>query len=601
VQFWVGWPFLHAAAVRARARAASMDTLVAMGTLVAYGASLPALAHGGDVYFDTAALIVAFISLGRFLEARAKGRAASALHALLELGAKEAHVLVDGAERIIPTDQLQVGDLMVIRPGEKIPTDGTVEDGTSTVDESMLTGESLPVEKAPGDPVAGATVNGGGLLRVRASAVGADTALAGIVRLVEAAQASKAPVQRLADRVAAVFVPSVIAVAGVTFAGWLALDGHLGAAITAAVAVLIVACPCAMGLATPAAIMVGTGRGARLGVLIKSGEVLERSRRIDTVVLDKTGTLTEGHMRVTDVEGDPDTLRLAAAVEAGSEHPIAAAVLTAARDTGVEPAPLTEFAASAGHGLSGRVAGRTVLVGRAGFLHDKGMTTPAELSAATERLAAEGKTVVMVGWDNRARGVIAVADTLKTGAAPFVADLQAMGLDVAMLTGDNRRTAEAIAAQAGIDRVIAEVYPADKVAEVRRLQDAGKVVAFVGDGINDAPALVQADLGVAIGTGTDVAIESSDITLMSGDLTGVATAIRLSRRTYRTIIQNLFWAFGYNTVMIPLAAVGILPPIAAAAAMAFSSVSVVTNSLRLNRFGRRPARTPTPRVALPTP
>jgi heavy metal translocating P-type ATPase len=568
-----------------------MDTLVAMGTLVAYVASLPALRYGGGIYLDTAALIVAFITLGRYLEARAKGRAANALHALLELGAKVAHVLVNGAERTIPADQLKVGDVMVVRPGEKIPTDGTVVDGSSAVDESMLTGESLPVDKAQGDPVAGATVNGSGLLRVRATAVGGETALAGIVRLIESAQASKAPVQRLADRVAAVFVPVVIAVAAITAAGWFALDGHVGGAITAAVAVLVVACPCAMGLATPAAIMVGTGRGARLGVLIKSGEVLERSRRIDTVVLDKTGTLTEGRMRVTDVEGDPGTLAMAAAVEAGSEHPIAAAVLAAAREADLEIAPVTEFVSRAGHGLSGRVDGRVVLVGRPGFLDDDGMKTLVDAASAGERLASEGKTVVAVAWDGQVRGVIGVADTLKTNAAATVADLRAMGLDIVMLTGDNRRTAEAVAAQAGIDRLIAEVYPEDKVAEVSRFQETGKVVAFVGDGINDAPALVRADLGIAIGTGTDVAIESSDVTLMSGDLAGIATAIRLSRRTYRTIIQNLFWAFGYNTVMIPLAAFGILPPIAAGAAMAFSSVSVVTNSLRLNRFGRRTAAT----------
>jgi heavy metal translocating P-type ATPase len=577
-----------------------MDTLVAMGTLVAYVASLPALRYGGGIYLDTAALIVAFITLGRYLEARAKGRAANALHALLELGAKVAHVLVNGAERTIPADQLKVGDVMVVRPGEKIPTDGTVVDGSSAVDESMLTGESLPVDKAQGDPVAGATVNGSGLLRVRATAVGGETALAGIVRLIESAQASKAPVQRLADRVAAVFVPVVIAVAAITAAGWFALDGHVGGAITAAVAVLVVACPCAMGLATPAAIMVGTGRGARLGVLIKSGEVLERSRRIDTVVLDKTGTLTEGRMRVTDVEGDPGTLAMAAAVEAGSEHPIAAAVLAAAREADLEIAPVTEFVSRAGHGLSGRVDGRVVLVGRPGFLDDDGMKTLVDAASAGERLASEGKTVVAVAWDGQVRGVIGVADTLKTNAAATVADLRAMGLDIVMLTGDNRRTAEAVAAQAGIDRLIAEVYPEDKVAEVSRFQETGKVVAFVGDGINDAPALVRADLGIAIGTGTDVAIESSDVTLMSGDLAGIATAIRLSRRTYRTIIQNLFWAFGYNTVMIPLAAFGILPPIAAGAAMAFSSVSVVTNSLRLNRFGRRTAATAAPGKVLAT-
>jgi cation-transporting ATPase V/Cu+-exporting ATPase len=585
VQFWVGWPFLRTAAIRARARSANMDTLVAMGTLVAYTASLPAVPHGGNLYLDTAALIVTFIALGRYFEARAKGRAANALHALLELGAKEARVIRDGAEVTIPADDLRVGDVMIVRPGEKIPTDGVVVEGDSSVDESMLTGESLPVDKTLSDTVTGATINTTGLLRVRATAVGADTALAGIVRLVEAAQASKAPVQRLADQVAAVFVPSVIAVAAVTFAGWLVATGHAVDAITAAVAVLVVACPCAMGLATPAAIMVGTGRGARMGVLIKSGEILERSRRVDTVVVDKTGTLTEGRMSVTDVTGDGETLATAAALEAGSEHPIAAAVVAAARQRALSLPPVEQFSARAGHGVSGRIDGRDVVVGRAVFLQQHGVTIPSELTATTERLAAEGNTVVLVAWDGQARGAIAVADTLKPSATQVVADLHAMGLDVAMLTGDNRRTAAAVAAQAGIDRVIAEVFPEDKVGEVRRLQAEGKTVAFVGDGINDAPALVQADLGIAIGTGTDVAIESSDITLMSGALEGVPSAIRLSRRTYRTIIQNLFWAFGYNTLMIPLAAFGILPPIAAGAAMGFSSVSVVANSLRLNRFG----------------
>ena len=594
VQFFVGWPFLRTAAIRARARSANMDTLVAMGTLVAYLASLPAVPGRGDLYLDTAALIVTFISLGRYFEARAKGRAAGALHALLELGAKEAHLVRDGAEQTIPADRLGVGDLVVVRPGEKIPADGTVEEGVSSVDESMLTGEALPVEKAPGSAVTGATINQGGLLRIRATAVGADTALAGIVRLVEEAQGSKAPVQRLADRVAAVFVPVVIAVAVLTFAGWWAGTGHLVDAITAAVAVLVVACPCAMGLATPAAIMVGTGRGARLGVLIKSGEVLERSRRVDTVFLDKTGTLTEGRMRLTDVAGDPDTLAVAAALEAGSEHPIAAAVVAAARERNVSVAQLEGFLAHPGHGVSGRVAGRQALAGRAGFVEERGVAVPAALRAELDRLAGEAKTALLVAWNGQARGVIAVADTLKAGAAEAVADLHAMGLQVAMLTGDNRRTAEAIAAQAGIDRVFSEVLPEEKAAEVRRRQQEGRRVAFVGDGINDAPALVQADLGVAIGTGTDVAIESSDITLISGSLDGIPTALRLARRTYRTIIENLCWAFGYNAVMIPLAAFGILPPIAAGAAMAASSVSVVTNSLRLNRFGRRPPPRPTP-------
>ena len=586
VQFWVGWPYLRTAAVRARARAANMDTLVAMGTLVAYLASLPALGGHGDLYLDTAALIIAFISLGRYFEARAKGHAANALHALLELGAKEAHVVRDGVEQTIAADHLGVGDLMVVRPGEKIPTDGVVEEGASSVDESMLTGEALPVDKAAGDSVTGATVNQGGLLRIRATAIGADTALAGIVRLVEHAQASKAPVQRLADRVAGMFVPAVIAAAAAAFAGWWAATGDLGTAITAAVAVLIVACPCAMGLATPAAIMVGTGRGARLGVLIKSGEVLEAARAIDTVVLDKTGTLTEGRMRVTDITGAPETLALAAALEAGSEHPIAAAIVAAAREQDLSLQRVEDFHAQAGHGVSGRVVDHEALAGRRDFLDRHRVALPASLTADVGRLEADAKTAVVVAWDGQARGVIGLADTLKAGAVDVVTELHRMGLRVAMLTGDNRRTAEAIAAQAGIDDVLADVFPDQKADEIRRLQSEGRRVAFVGDGINDGPALVQADLGIAIGTGTDVAIESSDITLMSGALDRIPAALRLAKRTYRTIIENLFWAFGYNTVMIPLAALGILPPIAAGAAMATSSVSVLTNSLRLNRFGR---------------
>jgi len=584
VQFWVGWPFLRMAAVRARARSASMDTLVALGTLVAYTASLPAIAHGGHLYLDTAALIVVFIALGRYLEARAKSSAAGAIHALLELGARQARVIRDGQELTVPAAELRVGDLIVVRPGEKIPADGVVADGASTVDESMLTGEPLPADKTAGDRVTGATINGSGLLRVTATAVGGDTALAGIVRLVAAAQASTAPAQRLADRVAAVFVPFVLVAGAATFAAWWALDGRVAAAVTAAVAVLVVACPCAMGLAVPAAIMVGTGRGARFGVLIKSGEALERFRSIDTVVLDKTGTLTEGRMRVAEVIGDPGTLTMAASLEAGSEHPIAAAIVAAGRERGVMIEPVAEFSARAGHGVAGRVRGGRVLAGKAEFLEREGMLVPASLRASAARLADSGKTVVLAGWDDEARGAVAVADTIKPDAADVVAALREMGLGVVMLTGDNRRTAEAVAAQAGIGQVIAEVLPEGKVAQVRRLQAAGKRVAFVGDGINDAPALTAADLGMAIGTGSDVAIESADITLVSGSLAGITTAIRLSRRTYRTIVQNLCWAFGYNMVMIPLAAFGILPPLAAGAAMAASSVSVVANALRLARF-----------------
>jgi copper-transporting P-type ATPase V len=540
-------------------------------------------------------LLIAFLILGRYLEARARGRAGQAIRALLELGAKQARVLRDDAEVMVPVEQVAVGDLLRIRPGEKVPVDGQVLEGASAVDESMLTGESVPVDKAPGDPVAGATVNTSGVLTMRATAVGADTALAQIVRLVEQAQAGKGQLQRLADRISAVFVPVVMAAAVLTFTGWALLGGDPARGLTAAVAVLIIACPCALGLATPTAIMVGTGRGAELGVLIKSVEVLERTRRITTVVFDKTGTLTRGQMALTDVvpaEGvdRAELLRLAGAVEADSEHPIGAAVATDARQQGDLPAA-HGFQAVAGQGVHAEVATAdgappvTVWVGRHKLAADAGLLVPQALEAAAERLEGQGRTAVLVGWQGEVRGVLAVADTLKDGAAELVGRLHGMGLEVVMLTGDNQATAQAIAAAVGVDRVLAEVLPADKVGEIARLQAQGRVVAMVGDGVNDAPALVQADLGVAIGTGTDVAIQASDLTLLRGDLDGVATAIALSRRTYRTIVQNLFWAFGYNTAAIPLAAAGLLSPVIAGAAMALSSVSVVTNSLRLRRFG----------------
>jgi copper-transporting P-type ATPase V len=592
VQFWVGWPFLREAARRARHRTANMDTLIAMGTLAAYGFSVWQLATGGlDLYFETAVLLIAFLTLGRYLEARAKGRAGQAIRALLELGAKQARVLRDGTEVMVPVEQVAVGDLLRVRPGEKIPVDGAVVDGASAVDESMLTGESVPVDKTVGARVAGATINTSGALTVRATAVGADTALAQIVRLVEQAQAGKSGMQRLADRISAVFVPAVIVVAALTFVGWATLGGDPTKGLVAAVAVLIIACPCALGLATPTAIMVGTGRGAELGILIKSVEVLERTRKITTVVFDKTGTLTRGQMTLTDVvaaEGvaEAELLRLAGAAEADSEHPIGHAVAAGARHRGLALPAASAFEALAGHGVRATVDGTAVWVGRGKLLAEAGLLLPAALDDAAARLEAEGKTVVFAGWDGEARGALAVADTLKDGAAAAVDRLRQMGLEVAVITGDNARTAEAIARQAGVDRVLAEVLPADKQAEVGRLQAAGAVVAMVGDGVNDAPALVQADLGIAIGTGTDVAIESSDLTLLRGDLDGVATAIALSRRTYRTIAENLGWAFGYNTAAIPLAAAGLLNPIVAGAAMAFSSVSVVTNSLRLRRFAR---------------
>ena len=591
VQFWAGWPFLREAARRARRRGANMDTLIALGTLSAYGFSVVQLAAGGaDLYFDSAAVIIAFLVLGRYLEARATGRAGQAIRALLELGARQARVLRDGAEVMVPVERVAVGDLLRVRPGEKIPTDGEVVDGASAVDESMLTGESLPVSKAVGDSVAGATLNAGGALTVRARRVGADTALARIVRLVEDAQASKGQVQRLADRVSGVFVPAVIVIAAAAFAGWATIGGDPLAGLVAAVAVLIVACPCALGLATPTAIMVGSGRGADLGVLIKSVEALERTRAITTVVLDKTGTLTRGRMDLTDVvPGDgldePELLRLAGAVEQASEHPIGQSIAAAARTRlGGLPAA-TGFGAVAGHGVRAEVDGRVVWVGRRKLAAEAGLQLPLALLEAAERLEAGGRTAVLAGWDGQVRGVLAVADTLKDDAAEVVARLGRMGLEVAMITGDNVRTAEAVARQAGIARVMAEVLPWDKVGEVARLQGEGRVVAMVGDGINDAPALMRADLGIAIGTGTDVAIESSDLTLVRGDLAGVPTAIELSRRTYRTILQNLGWAFVYNLAALPLAAFGLLNPMIAGAAMALSSVSVVSNSLRLRRFG----------------
>jgi copper-transporting P-type ATPase V len=598
VQFWAGWPFLRSAAVRARARTANMDTLIAIGTLAAYLFSAWQVVLGGrdaEHYLDSSALIIAFLLLGRYFEARATGRASSAIRALLELGAKQARrVDSDGIEQLVPVEQVSVSDRLRVRPGEKIPVDGTVIDGSSAVDESMLTGESVPVDKQPGDHVVGATINAQGVLIIEATAIGADTALAQIVRLVDEAQTTKAPVQRLADRISGVFVPIVLLTAVATFGAWWVLGDDATGGLVAAVAVLIIACPCALGLATPTAIMVGTSRGASMGVLIKGGEALELSKRIDTIIFDKTGTLTKGHMTLTDVvplagEDETKLLGLVAATEDGSEHPVGRAIVDGARVRGAVPplaGAVSGFVAVAGHGVHATVDGATVHVGRRQLLADARVMGCARLDEVAAGLEAEGKTAVFAGWDGRVRGVLAVADTIKDDAPDVVAAVGHMGIGVVMITGDNHRTAATIAGRTGIDRVLAEVLSEDKVTEVRRLQAEGRVVAMVGDGINDAPALVQADLGIAIGTGTDVAIESSDITLLSGDLDGVATAIALSRRTFRTILQNLGWAFGYNVAAIPLAAAGALNPIIASAAMAFSSVSVVSNSLRLYRFRR---------------
>ncbi|MEU0619764.1 heavy metal translocating P-type ATPase [Streptomyces rubiginosohelvolus] len=607
---YAAWPFHRAAWTNAKHGAATMDTLISVGTSAAFLWSVWALFFGtagmvgmthpfeftiarsdgaGNIYLEAAAGVTAFILAGRYFEARSKRKAGAALKALMELGAKEVTVLRDGVETTIPTSALQVGDRFLVRPGEKIATDGTVVEGSSAVDASMLTGESVPVEVAVGDTVTGATLNAGGRLVVEATRVGNDTQLARMAKLIEDAQNGKASAQRLADRISAVFVPIVIALALATLGYWLGNGAGLTAAFTAAVAVLIIACPCALGLATPTALMVGTGRGAQLGILIKGPEVLETTRRIDTIVLDKTGTVTTGRMTLqtthtTDTTTEAEVLRIAGALENASEHPIAQAVATAATDaTGPLPTP-EDFANVPGLGVQGIVEGHAVLVGREQLLAEWEIRLPAPLAEAKKAAEAAGRTAIAVAWDGEARAVLEVADAVKDTSAEAVRRLRALGLTPILLTGDNRAVAESVAAEVGIDEVYAEVMPQDKVDVVKRLQAEGRSVAMVGDGVNDAAALAQADLGLAMGTGTDAAIEAGDLTLVRGDLNAAADAIRLSRRTLSTIRTNLFWAFAYNVAALPLAAAGLLNPMIAGAAMAFSSVFVVGNSLRLRTF-----------------
>ncbi|MBA2358444.1 MAG: copper-translocating P-type ATPase [Actinobacteria bacterium] len=610
VVLWAGWPIHRAAWANLKHGTATMDTLISVGTLAAWGWSLVALfflgagdpglraglelvlerSEGVDhLYLEVAAVVTTFVLAGRYFEVRAKRRAGAALEALLELGAKEAALLdPDGLERLVPIGDLRPGDRFVVRPGEKIATDGVVEEGISAVDRSLLTGESVPVEVEPGAEVAGATINVGGRILVRATRVGAETALAQIGRLVTAAQSGKAPVERLADRVSRVFVPVVVALAAGTLAVWLAVGAGAAFAFSAGVAVLIVACPCALGLATPTALLVGTGRGAQLGILIRGPEILESTRRVDTVVLDKTGTVTTGKLALVDflpaAGVDPQAAqRLVGALEHASEHPIARAIAAAAAEHGTLPA-VERFRSRTGLGVEGTVEGHEVVAGRPAYLAARGLELPPELERGFRDAEGAGKTAVAAGWDGQARAVLVVADELRPTSAAAVRRLAALGLKPVLLTGDNEQTARAVAGEVGIDEVVSEVLPADKAAVVRRLQADGRVVAMVGDGVNDAPALAQADLGLAIGTGTDVAIEASDLTLVSGDLHAAADAIRLSRRTLATIKANLFWAFAYNVAAVPLAAAGLLNPVVAGAAMACSSLFVVSNSLRLRRF-----------------
>jgi len=629
IAVWSALPFHRATWLNLRHGAATMDTLISVGTIAAFGWSLYALflgtagqlnyrhgfslrperGHGsGQIYLEVVAGVVVFILAGRYFEARAKSRSGAALKALLELGAKDVGVLRSATEVRIPIAQLVVGDRFVVRPGEKIATDGVVEDGSSAIDTSLLTGEPVPVEVGPGDTVTGATVNAGGRLVVRATRVGADTALAQIGRLVEQAQTGKAEVQRLADRISAIFVPIVIALSVATLGFWLtaASSNSATTAFTAAVAVLIIACPCALGLATPTALLVGTGRGAQLGILIKGPEILESTRAIDTVVLDKTGTVTTGRMTLLDVaptaavDAD-DALRFAASLENASEHPIAAAIVEGARQRGIELAPVQSFVSSGGLGVEGLVDGVHIVAGRERFLGDHGLALDDALRRARDDAELLGRTPIFVGWSGSAKAVIVVADTVKPSSVAAIAGFRQLGLRPVLLSGDNRRAAESVAAIVGIDEVFADVLPADKVDVIRRLQAQGRVVAMIGDGVNDAAALASADLGLAMGTGTDVAIAASDITLVRGDLLAGVDAVRLSRRTLAVIKGNLFWAFAYNVAALPLAAAGLLNPMLAGAAMATSSVFVVSNSLRLRRFRPSPTSTVTETPVTDTP